>query len=179
MSVFTVPFLAGAVLLVVAGASKFLSPDSTVAAAGSGGLPAATWSIRLLAGVEVVVGIDALVFEGTVPAALVALSYVGFAAFLTRGLVRGDLDSCGCFANDRGRPTPLHVVVDLAFAGCAVAAGLTSAPASLRSAISVDQGWATTLLVLVASGLGYVVLSGLPERGTVPERLRADTAGAV
>lgn len=172
MSALTVPFLTAAVLLVVAGWSKAVSPQSTLTAARDAGLPASTSLVRLLAGAEVVIGVAALVVDGVVPAALVAVSYAGFAAFLARGLVRGDLASCGCFVGDEARPTWLHVVLDALLALTAALVAAAGRPASLWHVL-VDRGsWPVALLVAAATLLTYTVLSGLPSADEAPERLR-------
>lgn len=171
MSALTVPFLAGALLLLLAGVSKAVSPDSTVDAARSAGLPAGRTSVQLLAAAEVVIGLGALVVGGWIPALLVGVSYAGFAAFLAVGLVRGDLESCGCFAGDHAEPSWLHVGVDLGFAGAALAVLAGGTDSSLLASYDAGDGILTTALVLLVSGLAYVVLSRLPEPGEVPVRL--------
>ena len=179
MSVLTVPYLVGALLLLIAGMSKMVSPDSTVEAARSAGLPAGRGWVQLMAGAEIAAGAAAMVVDSWLPALVVGLSYLGFAGFLARGLIRGDLDSCGCFAGDKAPPSWLHVAVDLGFALTALVVAAGTADASLRASYAGGDGLITTMLVLVASALAYVVLSRLPEPGTVPERLLFDElAGA-
>ena len=171
MSALTVPYLAGAVLLLVAGIAKLASPSSTVGAMRGAGLPSAPALVRGLALVEVIVGTTAVLVNGRLPAWGVALCYAGFAVFLTVGMLRGTADSCGCFAGDRARPTPTHVVVDCVVATVAVAVALGSTSTSLPSAVRAGQGFPVTALVVVAAALTYLVLSQLPVRGEVPERL--------
>lgn len=172
MSALTVPYLTAAVLLVVAGWSKVVAPQSTVTAARDAGLPASPALVRLLAGAEVVIGAAGLAIDGAVPAALVAVSYLGFALFLTRGLLRGDLESCGCFAGEEARPTWLHVAVDALLALTAVVVAVAGRPASLWHVLAGERDWPVVLLVAATALLGYTILSGLPTPAEVPERLR-------
>ena len=176
MSALTVPYVAAAVLLVLAGWSKVVSPQSTVVAARDAGLPASPSWVRLLAGAEVVIGVAALVIDGAVPASLVALSYLGFALFLTRGLVRGDLNSCGCFAGDEARPTWLHVALDALLALAAVFVAAAGRPASLWHVLAGQDAWSVALLAAATALLAYTILSGLPTPGEGPERLRLTDA---
>ena len=179
MSVLTVPYLAGALLLLAAGLSKLVSPDSTVDAARSAGLPVGRWSVQLLAAVEMVAGVAALLVNSWIAGVAVGLSYVGFAGFLAHGLWRGGLDSCGCFAGDHAQPSWLHVAVDLAFAGAAFAVAADAGVGSMRAAFDSGHGLTTAVLVVVASALAYVVLSRLPDAGSVPARLLLESpAGA-
>jgi hypothetical protein len=173
MSALTVPYLTAAVLLVVAGWSKAVSPQSTVTAARGAGLPASASLVRLLAGAEVVIGVAGLGMDGAAPAALVAASYLGFALFLTRGLLRGDLDSCGCFAGEEARPTWLHVALDALLALTAVTVAVADRPTSLWHVVAGRGGWPVALLVAATALLTYTILSGLPAPGEVPERLRS------
>lgn len=179
MSVLTVPYLAGALLLLVAGLSKVVSPDSTVDAARSVGLPAGRWSVQLLAAGEVVAGASALLVDSWVAGLAVGLSYVGFAGFLAHGLLRGGLDSCGCFAGDRAEPSWFHVIVDVAFAGAAFTVAADAGAGSMRASFAAGHGLTTAVLVVVVSALAYLVLSRLPDAGTVPARLLLESqAGA-
>jgi hypothetical protein len=171
MSLLTVPYLAGALLLAVAGGSKLVSPDSTVEAARTGGLPVGRGLVWLMAALEVIAGACALLLDGPVPSVAVGTFYLGFAGFIARGLVRGDLESCGCFADDQATPSWLHVVVDLGFAAAALAVAAGARSASLPTAYSAGHFATTTVLVLLASVLAYVVLARLPQPGVVPGRM--------
>ena len=58
--------------------------------------------------------------------ALVALSYLLFAAFVVVALRSGaPISSCGCFGKADTPPSVVHVVLDLLFAGVATAAAFT------------------------------------------------------
>ncbi len=121
------PLLAASGLLVAGGAAKAARPHDTARALRAAGLPVPASAVRLLAGIEVVVGAAAAVVGGPAPAAAVAASYAAFTAFLTVALRRGwSLSSCGCFGEPDSPPTVVHLVVDAALAlaaGCAAASG--------------------------------------------------------
>jgi hypothetical protein len=165
MSVLVAPFLAGALLLVVAGVGKALDPGPTARAAGSAGLPfqATLPMVRLLGAGEVVVGGLALLVGGVVPAVLVSLSYAAFAVFVARGLMRGDLESCGCFSGDDAPPSVLHVVVNLFLALAALHVAVVSAPGVVEL---VTAGRSTAAAVgavaLLDAGAVYLVLTRMP-----------------
>lgn len=161
-----VPYVAAAVLLVVAGAPKVLDPEPTARAAASARLPAGAGLVRLFGAAEAALGIVVLGVGGPVPALLVAATYAGFAAVVVRGLVRGDMESCGCFNGEDSPPTVLHVVLDLGLAGAAVTVALTAAAHrswwSLATA-EVDVALAIGLLGLTVASLVYLVLARLPQ----------------
>jgi methylamine utilization protein MauE len=122
-------YLAAAALLVAAGVAKAVRPDDTTRAL------AATFrvapgrvrvGVRLLATAEAALGLTALAWPQPVPAALVAASYVGFAAVL--GVVRstgGAIASCGCFGRPDTPVTSVHIAADLCLG--AAAAGVAAA----------------------------------------------------
>lgn len=158
------PFAAFALLLAFAGGAKALRPLPTVRALREAGLPSASWMVRLLGGGEAVLAVVALVVAGPVPAALVALSYAGFAAFIGYARARGvSISSCGCFGKPDTPPTAAHLVVNIAAA--LVALGVALAPG--RSPLGVlahspAGGVPFTALVLVIAGLGYLALAEWP-----------------
>ena len=103
------PYLASALLLVVAGAAKVRDPLPLVRALRSARLPAPVSGVRLLAAAEAVLGTTALLLGGRLTAALVAASYAAFTGFVL--LVRrrgGVLASCGCFGRADTPPTTGH-----------------------------------------------------------------------
>jgi hypothetical protein len=163
VSALFVPYAAAAVLLLVAGVPKLVDPGPTSRAAEQAGLPSSAALVRLLGAAEAVVGAAALLVPGPVPAVGVALAYLGFAAVVTRALVRGDVDSCGCFNGEDSPPSVLHVVLDagLALAALAVALG----PAASWPGLAADDPAATlvaALLALTVAGLVYLVMARLP-----------------
>lgn len=121
------PYLASALLLVVAGAAKVRDPLPLVRALRSARLPAPVAAVRALAVVEVALGLAAVLLGGRVTAVLVAASYAAFTAFVLLARARGGvLASCGCFGRADTPPTAAHVVTTGALA--LLAAGVAVAP---------------------------------------------------
>ena len=153
------PFLAAAVLLVVAGGAKVVDPAPLVRALRSLGLPHLDLQrgralVRVGAALEVAVGVAALVTGSRLAALAVAGSYAVFTAVVVRGLLRGGvLASCGCFGRADTPPTRTHAVVT---AGLAVVALLVQPPAP--SALTLPLLVATAAVVVTA----YLVLAVLP-----------------
>jgi hypothetical protein len=137
------------------------------------GLPASPALVRVGAAVEVAIAAAAVV-DGARPfAALVALSYLGFAAFVLAALRRGvPLSSCGCFGVQDTPPTGLHLALNLAAAAVAgaVAAGW-AAGGGLAELTAMDGSLllrgAFVVLTATATWFAYVALTALP-------RLRAE-----
>src|SRR5690242_20073067 len=112
MAAATAPVLVAGLLLLLAGAPKTVRPGNAVAALRSVGVRVAPVAVRALGAAEAVVGLLALTFGGRVPAALVAMSYGAFTAFLVVALRRGGaVSSCGCIGGEDTPPTIAHVVV--------------------------------------------------------------------
>ena len=164
------PYLAAALLLIAAGAPKVRNPAETLRSARETGLPVSAAIVRLFGAAEVAVGLAAVLLGGPVPALLVGASYLGFAVFVARGLVRKDLTSCGCFSGDDSPPSVLHVVLDTALAVSAFAVASAADSSWLGGADASDTA-ALGLTALVDAGLLYLVLAKLPRVGP-----RADTA---
>jgi hypothetical protein len=158
------PYLAAAALLLVAGAPKVVKPGTAVLALRSARLPAAAWLVRLLGAVEVVVGTAAITVGGVAPAALVAGSYAGFAAFVAVALARGGvISSCGCFGKPDTPPTRLHMVMNLSAA--AVAGAVAVEPLGGVGSVLADQplaGVPFLALTTVCVWLAYLALTALP-----------------
>lgn len=153
------PYLAAAVLLAVAGAAKVRDPGDLATAA-----PVGPGVVRVLAAVELVLGVVAVVRPSTVAAAAVAASYVAFATYVVWLRARGGpLATCGCFGAVDTAPTRAHVVVDLALA--AAAAGVAAGPvAGWLPEVLADQpgaGWPLVLTAVAIALLAYGVLSPL------------------
>jgi hypothetical protein len=91
----------------------------------------------------------------------VALSYLGFAAFVGLALNHGwPIASCGCFGRPDTRPTPTHLIMD----GAAVllAIGWTLTGTARVSTAFADQPWGGVPLALAAAvttGLAYLLLT--------------------
>lgn len=164
MRVLAGPFLAAAVLLVVAGGSKLVDPLPLVRALRSAHLPLGASAVRLLAGGEVTLGTAAALTGSRAAAVLVALSYAGFGAFVLRvRSVGGVLASCGCFGRDDTPPTAAHVV--LTATAAVVAAGVAFEPVGrLDGLLVAGPGGGLPLLLATAAVAvtSYLVLALLP-----------------
>lgn len=164
----------GAVLLLgAAGAAKVHRPGDTATALRGIGLRTGPVAVRLAAAAEVALAVAALAVGGPVPAALVAASYAGFAAFVAVALARHlPLATCGCFGRPDTPPSWTHVVLDAAAALVAAAwaatTGLPAAAATFRHA-----GARTTALALgglVVAGLAAALLTDPLARARTPRR---------
>ena len=143
------PYLASALLLVVAGAAKVRDPLPLVRALRSARLPAPVAGVRLLAAAEVVLGLTAVLRGGRAAAVLVALSYAAFTAFVLLARRRGGvLASCGCFGRADTPPTTGHAVTTGALAVLAV--GVAAAPLATLPQVLSDAPGAGLPLVLLA-----------------------------
>jgi hypothetical protein len=158
------PFAAFALLLILAGVAKALRPLPTVRALRSVQLPSSKLAVRLLGAGEAVLAVVALVTAGPIAAALVALSYASFAAFVLYARARGGtISSCGCFGKADSPPTAAHIVVNLAAAATAAAAAIWPAGSPLAElAHSPGAGVPLTALILVTTGLAYLALAEWP-----------------
>jgi hypothetical protein len=151
--VVTGPALAAAALLVLAGAQKLLDPTMTVGALRAMGLPSSPVLVRAGSGAELALGIAAVVVGGSVLWCLVAASYLAFAAFVVAALRRGTMiGSCGCFGREDTPPHPLHVALDLALAGIALAAASTI-DTPIVDAVADDRGTGSAVVVLAVLGV--------------------------
>jgi hypothetical protein len=114
---------------VVAGAGKLASPDGAHAALEAAGIRVPSGAVRVLGAAELAVGLVAICTPGTLTALLVALAYVGFAAFTVRLLrVAGGRVDCGCFGVSGSEVGKLHVALDVAAAAVAAVACLAPPP---------------------------------------------------
>ncbi len=158
------PFAAFALLLAIAGAAKAVRPLPTSRALRAAGLPSGTWLVRLLGAGEAVLAVVALTVSGPVPAALVAMSYASFAAFVGYAKARGlAISSCGCFGKPDTPPTTAHLVVNVGAALLAGAAALSTGRSPLgQLAHSPGAGVPFAALVLVIAVLGYLALAEWP-----------------
>ncbi len=169
MSPLAAPFLAAALLLLLAGLLKLRRPAATAQALRTQGLPAATALVRALGGAEVLVAGAALAGTRTGAVGL-AVAYAGFTGFVGLALLRGrPLTSCGCFAEPDLPPTWAHPAVTAGLAAAALLAAGT--PTGLPQAVAAGAGPALAAAAgaLLVAGLALVVLAELP-------RLVAETA---
>lgn len=164
MSVLAGPFAIAAALLAIGGALKAVRPRDTALALTAVGLRLPRFLpsrvlVRLGGALEVVIGVGALVTGGAGFAALVAASYLAFAGFVVVALRSGKpISSCGCFGKVDTPPSPVHVVIDLAFAGVAVAAAIVG-DVALPDVLGDQPLLGIPFLFLLAIGLYLVFLA--------------------
>jgi hypothetical protein len=132
-------FVACGLLAAAGGIKVFRAHDSALALVRlwpAVGLRRAALSVRLLAGLEAVLGVVGIVYPSAVGAGLVAASYVGFVAVVSYVRARGGpLATCGCFGTPDTPPTLTHALIDAVLA----------AGAALYAAAGTG-GWLVTVL---------------------------------
>jgi hypothetical protein len=151
-------------LLLLGGALKTAQPADTARALEALGVHASKPMVRAGGGAEVGIAVGALVTGAWPFAALVAVSYLVFVAFVVAALrSKTPLSSCGCFGRADTPPTLVHVAVNAAAAGVALAAVVAPLP-GLASIVADQPAWGMPFLFLGVVGV-YVVflmLSALP-----------------
>lgn len=159
------PVVVVSALLALAGGLKVVQPDSTAGALRAMRLPSSLSLVRLLGVVEVVVGVVAAITLSPPVLVLVAALYLTFAAFVTAALgAHTPLQSCGCLGRADAPPSIVHVVVDLAAAGVALAAAVTETPGLARTVSDQPAaGVPFLLLVAVSTYLCVIVVGVLPQ----------------
>jgi hypothetical protein len=151
----TAPYLASVGLLAAAGVAKVLAPTDTARALAAARLRLGRRAVRAGAAAEIAVAVGAAVGPGPVFPALVAVSYLGFAAFLAVALRRGwAISSCGCFGRPDTPPTRGHVALNLAAALTACVWAVTG-PSTLWSAFS-GQPWNGVPLLVAGAAIGFL-----------------------
>ena len=111
-------------------------------------------------------GCIAILVPRPIPAGLVALSFVGFAAFVAYARHKGGaISSCGCFGTPDTPATVLHVVVNIGLAAAAASVALTGPSASIFSVLARQPADGLPLLAASAVGawLAYLAISVLAE----------------
>ncbi|MDH3306354.1 MAG: hypothetical protein OEO77_02350 [Acidimicrobiia bacterium] len=157
-----------ALLVAVAGYAKLVAPDYTAGALAALGFRWVRHShVRLLAVVEIAVGVTVIATGLSSAVAALTLFYVGFTVFVVLALARDTpLSSCGCFGRPDTPPTSAHLVVN------AVSAGLLGWVAATASRVGVgdvlaEYGSGAVPIVLSAGTttyLLYLLLSFAPSR---------------
>jgi hypothetical protein len=150
------PYLAAAVLLVLAGAQKARDPKPLVRALRSTGLRVPAAVVRAAAVAELGLGVAALTTRSALVAAGVAASYAAFTGFVLLARARGGvLASCGCFGKADTPPTRTHAVVTgalaVAAAGCAGAVTISVPLLAAATAVAATAYVALAVLPLVSS----------------------------
>ena len=162
------PFIVTTALLGAGGALKVVRPADTAGALKQMGLPASPAVVRVGAAAELAIATAAVV-DGSRPfAALVAVSYLAFAAFVAVALRRNvPLSSCGCFGAQETPPTAVHLALNLAAAATAggVALGLADG-GGLAAITAMDSSLllrgAFVVSTVAATWFAYVALTLLP-----------------
>jgi hypothetical protein len=145
----TGPAMAAGLLLAIAGALKVADPKMTVGALRALRVPATPALVRAGAGAELLIGMLAVTYGSAAVWWLVAASYGAFAVFVIVAMRAGTMvGSCGCFGREDTPPHTVHVVLDAALAGVAVATALRGAGAPL-AAVLEDPGVGAVVVGLV------------------------------
>jgi methylamine utilization protein MauE len=172
-----VPYAAAAVLLAVAGVPKVRDPGDLVRAVRSVGMPFGRNAVRAFAAAEVLVAAAALAVPGRLTAALLALMYAGFTAFVVTALRRGGvLSSCGCFGKADTPPTVAHALVTGAASVVALLVALDPPGAGAWSGLRDSGAWAVAgflALVALVGFLAWQVMAVLPS--VQPAAIRSRT----
>lgn len=179
VSVLTGPALVVAALIALAGGQKVLDPTMTVGALRAVRLPASPVLVRIGAGLELGLGVTAIVAGGAAMWWLVALSYVAFAVFVTAALRHGTMiGSCGCFGREETPPHISHVVLNLCLAGLAVGVAVV-APGSVLDSLTAHPGVGVAVVMVGAITLGllYAAYVDLPRALGSRPNVRGDQAG--
>jgi len=163
MSAVAGPVLAASLLLAYAGATKLRRPASTVEALRAAGLPAPLMAGRVVGGFELAAAIWCLATGSRAACALVAVSYLAFAAFSARLLASGGGASCGCFGQTDAPASRTHVGVNLAL-GLLALAGALDPPGDLARVLDDQPLGGAPLLMFAALGAwaAYLALTLLP-----------------
>ena len=122
MNAATGPFAIAAALLALGGVAKAFRPVDTANALAAVGVSVHRNLVRVGGALEAAIGLGALATGSRSLAALVAVSYLAFTMFVLVALNRGTpISSCGCFGKADTPPSRVHVVLNLAAAGAALA----------------------------------------------------------
>lgn len=164
MPALTIPALAAAALLALAGAQKLLDPTMTVGALRAMRVPSSPWLVRVGSAVELVLGVAATSVGGAALWGAVALSYVAFAVFVAAALRRGTMiGTCGCFGREETPPHWSHIVLNLGLAGVAAATAVRSPGAPLDAMVDHPaEGVAAVALTAVSLFLLHAAYVDLP-----------------
>jgi hypothetical protein len=158
------PFFAASAVLLWSGVTKLRDPSGAIAAIASSGRSVAPAAVRAIGGVELLVGATALIVPAWPAAIAVAAIYLAFALFLGRLLI-GDLaaETCGCAGSLDVPPSWLHVAMNLAAAGIALAVAIAG--------VGMSAGLPRTLFhhpaIGVVTALGAALIAWLASLAVV------------
>ena len=144
-------------------------------------MPFGRGAVRAFAAAEVVVAVAALALPGRLTAALLALMYAGFTAFVVLALRRGGvLSSCGCFGKADTPPTRAHALVTGAASVTGLLVAVDPPGAGAWSALA-DSGALAVAgfvgLVALVAFLAWQVMAVLPT--VQPSAIRSRTRRGV
>ena len=140
------PFLAACALLAIAGVGKVAHPAPTRAAARAAGVRVPTAGVVAFGVFELGAGLAGAI-EGGRAAFVVAAGYLLLAVFAVRLAVHAPTTPCACLGATGAPVTRVHVGIDAAALGVALAAGTGGSPLALLSGRWVV---AAVFVVLVA-----------------------------
>jgi hypothetical protein len=177
-----------AIVLVVSGLAKVLTPSATTPVLADLRLPHSTIAVRGLGVVEVAIGTAALLVGSAILDVAVALLYLGFALVVVAAR-RAGTPSCGCFGANAAPPSTVHVAVNVcsaivavtaAVAGTAPVLDLISDQPAAGVPFGVLMGTAAWLVVgLDTAGADMIDQMAALRRSHVTSRAHAsDSAGA-
>lgn len=144
--------LAGAGVLVMAGAIKLAQPGAAADFLGSLGLPGSTALVR--AGALLEIGVGAAAFRWPAPgAAAVAVLFSTFAVVVALQLRRGGSVPCGCLGSRELQPSRVHLALNVTCAAVAAAAAAVPPPAYSTLAARAPAQAAIALFAALATAL--------------------------
>lgn len=151
-----------ALVLVVSGMQKLVSPGPAATAMVSAGLAlprrAQTATGIALGAAEIAVGLVALAVPTWWAAALLAATYAGFAAFVVRLRATDATAGCGCFGAASTPPGRAHVAVNLVAAATAAGIAIAGVP-DIVEVFDAGVGTAAVYLFLLAIGAGLLLVA--------------------
>jgi hypothetical protein len=160
-------YLVACALLIAGGVAKALGPEDT-ARAFAAIIPVPMHRLRPIVRIgslaEALLGMVALAFPRSGSAWLVALSYTGFAVFVSYARAKGGaIASCGCFGTPDTPATTLHVVVNCGLAAAAAAVALAAPTGSIVSILSRQpaHGLPLTVASALCAWLAFLAVSRL------------------
>ena len=164
------PLYVVAGVLVVAGATKVMTPAVTATALRRMRIPAPRLAARTLGGAELVIALVAIATGSPGAWGAVAGLYGAFTVFMIWALQDGGrIGSCGCFGQEDTPPTPGHAAFNAA--ATALAALAVSDPVRPGD-LELSSAETAAFVILVATGIGLSVLAM-----TALPRLLAITSG--
>lgn len=170
--IFNVWRLLAAAVLITAGFAKLHRPASTVRTLAAARLPASRISAVILGLTEVLVGAWNLMFPSALAVLFMGVLYLGFSAFVSVLLIRGQGIHCGCFGAVDAPVTWTHLTVDAATA-LAMTSSVLFGDAEVAQ-LHVSAITVVPLLIVIGSTLFLLstYLSTAATRGTAVRKLR-------